>query len=145
MDYSKFFNAFGNLSFANYLWIFLLPCCLMALDFITGFVGAWAKRNIKSYVMRAGLAKKLGELVAITVGELFVVAFSLPRYIAGAISFYIVIMELVSICENLNKLGVTIPKPILRALGEVNDKIQNGNENKNSSISEKKDKEDVDE
>lgn len=137
MDYSKFFSLFKNLSFVNYLWVFLLPCSLMVLDFITGFINAWVNGKIKSYIMRAGLAKKLGEVVAIIIGELFVVAFGLPHYVVGVISLYIVLMELISICENLNKLGVPIPKPILRALGEMNEKIQNGN--KKSSDSGKKD------
>lgn len=137
MDYSDFINVFDHLSYANYLWIFLLPCCLMGLDFLTGFVNAWAKRKVKSYIMRAGLAKKLGEVVAITIGELFVVAFGLPTYIVGAISLYIICMELVSICENLDKLGVPIPKPILQALASANEKIQNGS---TTSETEKEDK-----
>lgn len=36
-----------------------------------------------------------------------------------------IFMELVSICENLRKLGIPIPKFVERALGEIKNKIQN--------------------
>lgn len=37
-------------------------------------------------------------------------------------------MELVSICENLKKLGIPIPKFVDRALGNIENKIQNGSD-----------------
>jgi phage-related holin len=41
-------------------------------------------------------------------------------------------MELVSICENLKKLGVPMPRFIDKALASMNEIIQNGSDKKES-------------
>jgi len=105
-----------NFHFANGMWVVLLPCLLMVADIVTGFTNAWAKKEIKSEIMRSGLAKKVGELFAILIGEMFTVAMNLPLYIVDAISLYICFMELISNIENIKKLGVPIP-------GKVDDEI----------------------
>lgn len=119
--------------YANDLWVVIVPVILMALDVLTGVINAWVKNEIKSSKLREGLAKKFGEMTVIFIGEIFVIAFGLPSVIASGFSIYIVIMELISICENLDKLGVPIPKFIRKALAETNDKIQNGSDNKEDS------------
>ena len=110
--------------YTNELWIVMIPIALMALDILTGVINAWIRNEIKSSKLREGLGKKFGELCVILIGELFVMAFGLPLIVASGFSIYIVIMELISICENLEKLGVPIPKFIRKALAETNDKIQ---------------------
>ena len=122
----------GDIEFSNEFWIFMLPGILMLTDFITGFIKAWKKHEIKSSKMREGLAKKYGEFVCLIIGELFVVSVKVPSYFIKAISGYIILMELISITENLDIIGVPIPKPIKRALKVINEKIQNdGKEDKN--------------
>ena len=116
--------------YSNDLWIVMVPVILMSLDIFTGVINAWIKNEIKSSKLREGLGKKFGELSVILIGELFVIAFSLPILVASGFSFYIVIMELISICENLEKLGVPIPKFIRKALAEANENIQNGSDDK---------------
>lgn len=113
-----------NLQFTKDFWIVLLPSILMALDVATGFINAWAKNEIKSSVMRQGLARKFGELTVIAIGQLFFFALGLPKYCVGFISFYIILMELVSILENLDKLGVPIPKFIRKVLNNAEKKIE---------------------
>lgn len=116
-------DILDHLQFTDDFWVILLPCILMAVDIITGFVNAWVKHNIKSYVMRQGLAKKFGELVAIGVTQLFLYAMGLPASVVYCVSFYIALMETVSICENLNKLGVPIPEFIKKALHTASNKL----------------------
>lgn len=116
-------DVFNKITFANDFWVVMLPAILMALDIITGFVNAWAKNDIKSSVMRQGLARKFGELVIIAIGQLFFYGVGLPKYIVAGISTYIILMELISICENLKKLGVPIPKFIDRALASAEKQI----------------------
>jgi toxin secretion/phage lysis holin len=96
---------------------------LMAIDIITGVTNAWIKKELDSSILRKGLGKKLGEISAILIGEIFVVAFGLTMFLADGISLYIIIMELISICENFEELGVPIPKFIKRALAITNEKI----------------------
>ena len=71
--------------------------------------------------MRKGLYRKGGELLTVIIG--FVAEAAVPAVatykLATWISFYIVVMEAVSVLENLNQAGVSFPKSILRKLGKV--------------------------
>ena len=69
--------------------------------------------------MREGLVKKCGEITILAIGQLFTVGLVLPTYIMSGISFYIIFMELISICENLQKMGVPVPKFIKKALDDT--------------------------
>lgn len=119
------FEKLGEIEFTNEFWIFMLPGILMLIDFLTGLVNAWKRHEIKSSKMREGLAKKYGESLALIIGELLVISIRVPEYFIKAISGYIILMELISICENVDKLGVPIPGFIKRALKKTNEKIQN--------------------
>lgn len=109
--------------FTNDVWTVMLPVVLMLIDIITGLTNAWIKHELDSSILRKGLGKKLGEMAAILVGEMFVVAFDLTHFVADGISLYVIVMELISICENLEKLGVPIPKFIKKALAIANEGI----------------------
>ena len=113
----------SQVHFVNDFWISLLPAILMVLDIITGFVNAWSKNDIKSSAMRQGLARKFGELVILAIGQIFFYGIGVHKYLVSGLSAYIIIMELTSICENLKKLGVPIPKFIGKVLANAEEKI----------------------
>lgn len=114
--------------FSSEFWMVLLPVAMMAIDIVTGFINAWVKGEIKSSILRKGIAKKSGELVIILLGELFVIGMNLPVGICAGISIYIIVMELISIFENLDKLGVPIPKFVSKALNDTAEKINKDDE-----------------
>lgn len=116
-------EALQNLKFSRDFWVVLMPSILMAIDVLTGFINAWARRIIKSSVMRQGLARKFGELVVLGIAQLFFYGVGMPKYVVMGISTYIMVMELISINENLVKLGVPIPKFIKDALTKAEEKI----------------------
>lgn len=116
---------FESLKQTNEYRIFVIPFVLMLVDFVTGIFHAWSTGHLKSYKMREGLNRKVAELSILIVGYLFTWTLGLPKYIIAALIFYIIIMELVSICENLDKMGVKIPKFIQKALKNAEYKIQN--------------------
>lgn len=110
-------------NFQNETYVVVIPLILMCLDIMTGLINAWIKGEVDSSKLRKGLGKKLGEIICILIGEIFVVGFGLTAYIAAGVSIYIIVMELISICENLEKLGVPIPKFIKKALMVANTEI----------------------
>ena len=116
-------EIFGGITFADAKWAILVPVILMSLDIITGLLNAWAKKCVKSSIMRQGLAKKFGEIVVLAIGHLFVVGINMPDFITTLFSFYISLMESISIIENLDALGVPIPKFIKNVLKDVRDRI----------------------
>lgn len=135
---NNFTNILDKVKFANEIWVFIIPGVLMAIDILTGSLNAWAKSNFKSFKMREGLVKKCGEITILAIGQLFTVGLVLPTYIMSGISFYIIFMELISICENLQKMGVPIPKFIKKALDDTEKAL----EEKESVNSKKEDTDD---
>lgn len=125
----------AGLDFANDWWVLALPASLMLIDVLTGVIHAWVTGHLKSYRMREGLGRKCGELIALIAFELLTVGLSLPKYIITGISVYIIFMELVSLLENLDKLGVPLPKFVRKALGVAND-ILDGKNEKDDELSE---------
>lgn len=112
-----------NFHFTNELWAVMIPIILMGIDILTGIINAWIKKELKSSKLREGLAKKFGEISVIVIGEIFVIGFGLSNFLADGISLYLIIMELISVCENLEKIGVPIPKFIKNALAQTNEGI----------------------
>lgn len=134
----NFTNILDKVKFANEIWVFIIPGVLMAIDILTGSLNAWAKSNFKSFKMREGLVKKCGEITILAIGQLFTIGLVLPTYIMSGVSFYIIFMELISICENLQKMGVPIPKFIKKALDDTEKAL----EEKESIDSKKEDTDD---
>lgn len=127
----------NSIHFTNDIWTVMLPVILMCIDIITGITNAWIKKELDSSVLRKGLGKKLGEISAILIGEIFVAGFGLTTLVADGISIYIIVMELISICENLEELGVPIPKFIKKALAVTNEKITEEDKNDNEEEDDK--------
>ncbi len=127
MDFQEIMS---QVQFASLLWMLIVPCALMALDFLTGFANAWAKGEVISSKMRTGGVKKLGEAVVLGIGLLFMGGFNMPKAIEGFLSLYICVMELVSIAENLRDMGVTLPWIVRKGLKglekELNEEPQSG-------------------
>lgn len=133
MDISEMLQMFQS---TNNYRVLIVPFALMVFDFITGISHAWATGHLKSYRMREGLNKKVGEITMIIIGCLFNWALNVPKYVVYGIVLYVIIMELISICENLDKMGVPIPKFIKKALRNAEYKIQNDNPNKKDGDAE---------
>lgn len=121
-------NMLQGFEFRNAFWCLILPLCLMGFDVLTGFLNAWIKKEVKSAKLRAGLSKKVGELAILVIGELFSFALKLPPELMKFLAFYIIFMELVSVMENLDKLGVPIPKSIKKVINNTNDVILNSDD-----------------
>lgn len=116
-------EVFEAIHFKSNTWVFLLPLALMALDIITGLCKAYNTQDFKSKKMRTGLSKKIGEIAIIVIGELFQYGLCLPTYIMSCVSLYITFMELMSIMENLNTIGVPIPHFFKKVLKEVDESL----------------------
>lgn len=120
------YNFVSQFHFRNELWVLFIPLGLMAIDVLTGVIKAWSKNDFKSAIMRAGLAKKAGEIMILVVGELISFGLMLPDAVMNGISFYIIFMEVMSILENVDELGIPIPKFVKDVINNVDDQLQNG-------------------
>lgn len=87
----------------------------IAFDILFGLIQALANRNFESKIMRQGLFHKLGEILAYAFGvmcdsALPLVDIMIPFSLAGAITIYIVVMEIGSILENISKISPELAK-----------------------------------
>lgn len=92
------------------------------VDYITGVTAAAVKRELSSEVGAKGIAKKVGELLLVGIGNV------LDKQILkqGAamrtlVIFFYVANEGLSILENLGRIGVPIPKPLKDFLKKLKD------------------------
>ena len=108
-----------GINFTNRYWVVLLPLVLMAADIITGWIQATVNGTWDSTKMRKGLYRKSGELLVIVLAYVISVAISLPFDVAAFIAGYVIIMELLSVCENLDQAGLPMPTWIINRLGKV--------------------------
>lgn len=108
-----------NMHFTNIWWAILAPMILIVIDVLTGVVIAWRNNDFKSAKMRTGLSKKFGELVYVLVGILTKFALGTDLILYFTVG-YICLMELSSLAENCDKLGVKMPDKLKEKLN--NDK-----------------------
>lgn len=108
-----------NIHFTNLWWAILAPMILIIIDVLTGVVIAWKNNDFKSAKMRAGLSKKFGELVYVLVGILTKFALGTELILYFTVG-YICFMEISSLAENCDKLGVKMPDKLKEKLN--NDK-----------------------
>lgn len=117
-----------TISFRNEFWVLIIPLVCICVDFVTGVLHAWSTGHLKSYKMREGLARKSGELLVLILGEAFTFGMNLPIYILAFLSFYVIFMEIISIIENLRKLGIKIPAFVNKALENIEEQIDRGDD-----------------
>lgn len=100
-------QVIDKLNFSNVIWQIMTPLIFSLFDIITGYIQAWINKNIDSKVMRVGLLHKVLILIIIVLSYVIQFAFNI-NYIATVVSIYVILMEIVSILENLKKSGVDI-------------------------------------
>ena len=108
-----------SIEFSDRYWILLLPLLLMAADIISGWLQATINGTWDSTKMRVGLFRKSGELLVIIVAYAIDAGINLPFDVPAFIAGYIIVMELISVCENLDQAGLPIPRWITRRLKKV--------------------------
>ena len=129
-----FAAALGAL--AAYAGVLLAPLCVLAvvmvLDYATGIAAAWSCKLLSSRVGVKGIVKKVAYLALVAVGMVvdYLISSALLRvgvdiqinYCFGMmISVWLIINELLSILENLGKLGIPLPDFLLKAIERLRD------------------------
>ena len=114
-------TALDSVQYTHQYWIFLLPVLGAFADIVTGWIQASINATWDSTKMRKGLFRKGGELLVVVLA--FVTEYALQvaaqAHVATFLSIYIVIMEALSVLENLDQAGVPIPPIIRDRLGKV--------------------------
>lgn len=127
-----FLGGFDGFMYALIAFIFV--------DYITGVTAAAVNKELSSEVGARGIAKKVGELLLVGVGNV------LDKQILqqGAamrtlVIFFYVANEGLSILENLGKIGLVLPKPLRDLLKKLRDDNNGKGDKKSDKKSDKKD------
>lgn len=118
----------------GYMFIFI--GIFFFLDFVTGVYKGFKREDLESKKMKKGLLNFCGITLVMIIAEvagLFVDLFNVvPRpqlWSCGAVTFYFILMEIVSILENLREAGFKhLPKRLVKYLktkdqGEIGDDV----------------------
>lgn len=112
-------------AFAIYFNALAIPLCvlviMMSIDYITGMISAWIEKDLSSRKGIVGIVKKISYMalvaVAMTVDYLIYCGFTAINiqfennmWFGLLVTIWLIINEMISILENLSKIGVPVPQ-----------------------------------
>lgn len=106
----------NKITFTHRYWVIILPLVMMAADVITGWIQASVNGTWDSTKMRKGLFRKSGEIMVLLLAYVVHMAIALPVDVPAFFSIYIIIMEVLSVAENLDQAGLPVPHWITKRL-----------------------------
>ena len=106
----------NKITFTHRYWVIVLPLVMMAADVITGWIQASVNGTWDSTKMRKGLFRKSGEIMVLLLAYVVHMAIALPVDVPAFFSIYIIIMEVLSVAENLDQAGLPVPHWITKRL-----------------------------
>lgn len=124
---------------AAYFHVLMIPLCVMIavmlLDYISGMVAAWSQKTLNSRCGVMGIIKKVGYIALVAVGiavdylitsALINVGISLQvNYCFGMIvTIWLIINELISILENLKRLGIPLPDFLVKIVSRLKNNVE---------------------
>lgn len=119
-------NSLPKMKFVSEFVFYLVPLIFMLCDVVSGLAKAYVQKSIISHKMRSGIIKKCGEMMIIVLTAVVVYSVQWPHQIIAIVSVYMILMEIISIMENLDGIGVPIPKWIEKTINNVAEDIDNG-------------------
>lgn len=125
----ELFNLMPKMKFISEFVFYLVPLIFMLCDIVSGLAKAYVQKNIISHKMRSGIIKKCGEMMIILLTAIVVYSVQWPHQIIAIVSVYMILMEIISIMENLDEIGVPIPKWIEKTINNVATDIDSGTSN----------------
>lgn len=115
-----------EIHYSHDYWIFLLPLVLIAADVVSGWIQATINSTWDSTKMRKGLFRKGGEMMVVVVAWIVGLALPMDINIALFASVYIVIMEALSVLENLDLAGIPMPTWLIKRLKKTAQSMTEG-------------------
>ncbi|WPP40429.1 phage holin family protein [Paenibacillus hunanensis] len=126
-------TAFGGA--AGYLfggWDVLINLLLLlvVVDWLSGWAAAWMRGELKSRVGFKGIIRKVTIFVVVAIAHFIDQALGSLRYFQDAVVFFYLANELLSVIENMGKMGLPMPD-ILRNAVQIFESKKTPQENPN--------------
>lgn len=84
------------------------------IDYITGIVQAYINRNLKSRLAINGALRKLGYVALVAIAYPLEDIVNIP--VVSLVTTALIIGEIISVAENVNKMGVKLPTALVKIL-----------------------------
>lgn len=108
---------------------------VMIIDYITGMISAWHNSELSSKKGLFGIVKKLCYLALVCVGMgvdwliysgmvQIGIAMNYTIFFGILVAIWLIINELISILENLNRIGVPLPKFITAVVKKLKNTVE---------------------
>ena len=124
-----FLKAFfgGVIALATFLWgvpdVWLYTLlAFIALDYITGVIGAALSHTLSSAVGFKGILKKMLFLIVVAVAHLIDNAMAAGGVLRTAVIGFLLANEGISILENCARCGLPVPKKLIAVLEQLKGK-----------------------
>ena len=112
----------------------LILCCVMLLDYLTGVHAAFVRHELSSRTGLIGILKKLSYLAMVavacvidyliaTVGAQLGTVIAV-QFVAQLVVFWLILNELISILENVQKIGGPVPPFVAKLLQHLRGKVE---------------------
>lgn len=120
-------------------WSLLLHLLLwfVIIDWLTGWAAAWMNGELRSRIGYIGIARKMTIFLIIAITHLIDQVLGEMNYFQNTVTFFYLANELLSIIENVGRMGVPIPQSLRKVVGVFQTKSEEENtterkeENKN--------------
>lgn len=112
-------TAFGGA--AGYLfggWDVLINLLLLlvVVDWLSGWAAAWMRGELKSRIGFKGIIRKVTIFVVVAIAHFIDQALGSLRYFQDAVIFFYLANELLSVIENMGKMGLPMPDILRNAV-----------------------------
>ena len=101
--------------------VFFVLCALVVIDFLSGILAAAYNAELDSRKCYEGIVRKIFIMIMVSLGHLVDIAIS-QTICMNIILFFYIANESLSITENAAKIGLPIPKKIIRLLEQLKEK-----------------------
>lgn len=122
------------IEFSGYAPVLALLFLVIVVDYTTGLIKAFIKKDLSSQAGMIGVLKKISYLICIITAFSFDLLLIIAceklgininvSFFGILISVILIINELLSICENLGEIGVPLPKSLIEAIKKLGENLE---------------------
>ncbi|AOK91967.1 phage holin family protein [Paenibacillus polymyxa] len=102
--------------FGGWTTMLTLLWWMVVIDFFTGWAAAWINGELKSRKGYYGIARKVAIFLMVTIAHLIDRILGDAHYFRDAVIFFYLANELLSVIENVGRMGVPMPDILRNAV-----------------------------
>lgn len=125
---SAVLGALTGYMFGGWNMLLHLLLLLVIFDWLTGWAAAWINGELKSRKGYHGIARKVAIFSLVVIAHFIDVVLGDLRYFQNTVVFFYLANELLSIIENVGRMGLPVPNLFRKAIEIFNQKSGEGSE-----------------